>query len=340
MQDAALLPPTQRLQSVPNIDVLALVADSVICTDVEGRILVFNQAAEQSFGYSSSEVIGEPVEMLLPQTARAEHAHHVRSFGSGEGMDHRLMGSRREVWGRRKNGEEFPAEAMVSRQTIEGRTILTVVHRDITERKELEDLREAVAHELDHRMKNVLSVVNSLVSLSAASAATVEEFKDSLTGRLAALAATQGTLNFGQRSSTSLRELFSAELGQYRALDGANLIFEGPPALVGARAAQILGLAIHELATNAAKYGALRSSRGRVTMTSAYEGDGDAQLVIRWQETGGPRVEPPTRNGFGTAFIEQIVERALRAAVIMDYRPEGLVCRMTLPRALVEAARP
>lgn len=320
-------------------DVLALVADSVICTGEDGRILVFNEAAEQSFGYSASELIGQPVEMLIPQSNRAEHARQVRIFGMGDGTGSRLMGHRREVQGRRKNGDEFPAEAMVSRRTIDDRTILTVVLRDITERKELEELREAVARELDHRMRNVLTIVNSLISLSAASARNVEEFKESLTGRLTALAATQSALRFGEQQRTSLRALFLAELAQYKTLDGANVAIHGPPVSVGPRAAQILALAVHELATNSAKYGALCNADGRVTVTAAYIGEGDNQLFIQWQETGGPPVKPPKREGFGTHLVKQVVARALRAEVTMEYQPEGLICQMTLPRATVEVGR-
>lgn len=328
-----------KLQPALNVDVLSLVADAVICTDEVGRILIFNQAAEQSFGYGASEVIGQRVEMLLPENQRAEHVRQVRNFGLGYGAANRLMGRRREVRGRRKNGDEFPAEAMVSRQTIDGRTILTVAIRDITERKELEKLREAVARELDHRMRNVLSVVNSLISLSAADAVNVEDFKKSLMGRLKALAATQSALRFGEQQSTSLRELLLTELAQYQTSGGANLTIEGPPVSVGPTAAQILALTVHELATNSAKYGALRNADGRVTVTSAYEGEGDNQIIIRWQETGGALVKAPERKGSGTDLIKQLVGKGLRADVAIEYRPEGLVCRMTLPRATVEAGR-
>lgn len=339
MQDSAHSAPP-RLQSALNVDVLALVADTVICTDEDGRILVFNQAAEQSFGYSASEVIGQPVEMLLPQSDRAEHVRQVHSFALGVGAANRVMGHHREVRGRRKNGEVFPGEAMVSRQTVDGKTILTVVHRDITERKELEELREAVGRELDHRMRNLLSVVNSLISLSAASAVNVKDFKESLMGRITALAATQSVLRFGEQRSTGLGELFLAELTQYQTADGANVTIEGPAVPVGPRAAQILALAIHELATNSAKYGALRNAGGRIAVTSAFKGEGDeCLLVIEWRETGGPPVKPPKRQGFGTRLLKQVVAKALRADVTMEYRPEGLICRMTLPRATVEADR-
>ena len=324
-------------QSALNVDVLALVADSVICTDEDGRILVFNPAAEQSFGYSASEVIGRPVEMLLPQSDRAEHVRQVHNFALGDGPANRLMGHRREVRGRRKNGEVFPGEAMVSRQTADGKTILTVVHRDITERKELEELREAVGREVDHRMRNLLSVVNSLVSLSAASAVNVEEFKKSLIGRLTALATAQSFL-LGKQQRTGLSELLLAELAQYQSLGGANVSVEGPPVSVGPRAAQILALAVHELATNSAKYGALSHDGGHVAVTFAIKDEGDqGLLVIKWREAGGPPVKLPEREGFGTHLIKQIVARALRADVTMEYRPDGLVCRMKLPRATLEA---
>ena len=337
MNAAVLEPP--RLQPALNVDVLSLVADSVICTDDEGRVLVFNRAAEQSFGYSASEVIGERVEMLLPQRDRLEHVGHVRAFASGDGVADRLMGHRREVRGRRKNGEEFPGEAMVSRQSIDGRTILTVVHRDISERKELEALREAAAHELDHRLRNVLSVVNSLVELSASSATSVEGFKESLTGRLNALAKTQSAL-LGKQQSPCLRAIFLAELGQYRNPDGANVEIEVASVSVGPRVTQMLALAVHELATNSAKYGAL-SKGGQVAVTSALEGEGEnGSLVVRWRETGGPPVKPPERQGFGTSLITKVVPRALKAKVVMEYPPEGLICIMAIPMATVEADRP
>ncbi|MDO1559787.1 PAS domain S-box protein [Brevundimonas sp. 2R-24] len=337
MKNSALLA-LKGGEAALKVDVLALIADSVICTDEDGCVLVFNPAAEKSFGYSAGEVIGRHVEMLLPLRHRAEHARQVREFGSEGNSTHRLMGPRREVWGRRKNGDEFPAEAMVSRQIIDGQTILTVVHRDITARKELEDLREAMAREMDHRMRNVLSVVHSLVSISAADASNVEEFRDSLVGRLKALAASQGALRFGEEKHTSLNEVFLAELAQYQTQGGANVAIDGPSVSVGPKAAQLLALAVHELATNSAKYGALSSPTGRVIVATAFKDIGGEPLfLIEWREEGGPPVKRPERQGFGTSLIKQVVARALRADVALDYRSDGLICRMTMPHAALEA---
>lgn len=321
-----------------NVDVLALIADSVICTDEAGRVLAFNRAAEQAFGYCASEVIGQPVELLLPQRYRTDHVRQVRSFAEEDGGAGRLMGNRREVWGLRKNGEEFPIEAMVSRQPSNGTSILTVVLRDITERKELEEQRETIAREQDHRIRNLLSVVSSLVSLSARSAENVAECKESLLRRLNALAATQSALRFGARPSISLSELLLAELAQYRTPDGANVVVEVPPIAVAPTPAQSLALAFHELATNSAKYGALSVAGGRVTVTSSLTGDGDqCQLVVEWRDEGGPPVTPPTRQGLGTTLISEVIRRTFHGKVNLEYPPEGLVCRMALPRAAVEA---
>ena len=319
------------------IDILPLIADSVICTDKSGRILLFNRAAERSFGYSSVEVLGEHVDILLPLRHRAQHSDQVRAFASGDGTANRIMGYQREVWGRRKNGEEFPAEATVSRHLVDGRTILTVVHRDITERKELEEQRETIAHELDHRIRNVLSVVSSLVSLTAKSTSSVAEFKDSLQERLSSLATTQTFLGRAKGENISLSALLQAELAHYLSFDGANVDINCAPVALRSQAVQPLALALHELATNSAKYGALSGPRGCVTITTDYMIDGGKDLLaIEWRETGGPSLQPPDRQGFGTTLIERMIKRVLQGDVVLDYRPEGLVCHMILPRAKVE----
>ncbi|SFS91439.1 PAS domain S-box protein [Brevundimonas viscosa] len=320
-----------------NAETLALVADAVICTDADGRILTFNPAAERSFGYSASEVIGHSVHMLLPLRDRTDHHRHLRGFASGEGVTTRLMGRSREVRGRRKNGEEFPSEAMVSRQTIDGRVILTVVHRDITERKELEELREATSRELEHRMRNQLSVVSSIVSISAASASSVEEFRAVLADRLTALAASQYILRAGGGTSADLGELLRKELAQYRTQQGTNVTVLGPPVSLGPKAAQILAMIAHELATNSAKYGALSRVGGQVAVRFAFvDNESGGALGIHWREEGGPPVETPTREGFGTRLIKHVAAMALRADVIMAYHPDGLYCQMTIPRKTLE----
>lgn len=333
--DSSAFPANQP--AVAAIDVLQFITDSVICTDASGHILLFNRAAEKSFGYSAAEMLGESVSILLPERHRASHTNHVESFGSRAGTSNRLMGEQREVWSRRKNGEEFAAEATISRHSLDGRTILTVVHRDVTERKELEKQREAVAHELEHRIKNVISVVSALVTLSAKSALSVEGLRDSLQERLRGLAATQSFLARGKGESVGLSELLGAELAPYRSSGGANVCIAGLPVALRSSAVQPLALVIHELVTNCAKYGAFSQPNGRVTVTADFNiANGTRQLAIEWREAGGPLVRTPDRQGFGTLLIEQMVKRVFRGEVIFDYQPEGLICRMTMPAAKLE----
>ena len=323
--------------AVAAIDVLQFITDSVICTDATGHILLFNRAAEKSFGYSAAEMLGESIDILLPQRHRAQHANHVETFGSRVGTSNRLMGEQREVWGRRKNGEEFAAEATISRHSLDGRTILTVVHRDVTERKKLEEQRETIAHELDHRIKNVISVVSALVTLTAKSASSVKELRDSLQQRLSGLAATQSFLARSRGASVEFAELLGAELAPYRSSDGTNVCISGLPVALRSSAVQPLALVIHELATNCAKYGAFSQPSGRVTITADYDALNDSrQLVIEWREAGGPLARTPDRQGFGSHLIEQMIKRAFRGEVTFDYRPEGLICRMVMPAAALE----
>ncbi len=329
---------SQLLKSLPNppklteIDVLPFIAESVICTDGDGRIILFNRAAERSFGYPAVDVLGENIGMLLPERHRAQHAVHMRAFGLEDGVSSRLMGAQREVWGLRKTGEEFAAEATVSRHSLNGRTILTVVHRDITERRELEKQLEAISHELDHRIKNVLSVVSALISLTARNVLNVTEFRDSLQARLHSLAATQIFLARGKGKNFDLNSLLKDELAHYRSSNGENIRIEGTTVALRTSSVQPLALVFHELATNSAKYGAISKPGGYVTVvseiTSAAIG---RQFVIEWRETGGPLVKAPDRAGFGSILIQQMIERVFHGAVAFDYQPKGFVCRMAMP---------
>ncbi len=130
-------------------EILALVGDGIIVTDESGRILLFNRAAEAIFGYEPGEVLGNPVEMLIPERFRDEHAKITSEFAAGGENAVRLMGRSREVAGLRKNGEEFPVEATLSRRMLGRTTTLTVAVRDISERKILQRQVEARTRALE-----------------------------------------------------------------------------------------------------------------------------------------------------------------------------------------------
>lgn len=327
------IPPQDGTAVFPNLaatDVLPFIADSVICTDENGRILLFSAAAERCFGYSAAEMIGKDIGVLIPPRYRTDHGDQLKNFASGFGQANRLMGREREVWSLRKNGDEFVGEATISRHVLDGDTILTVVHRDITERKDLDEQRKVVIHELNHRIKNVISVVSALVSLTAKEAKTVAEFQASLHGRLNCLAATQAFLTQETAASTTLPVLLASELASFSP-SGENWHIRGLTIPIRSRAVQPLALVIHELATNSAKYGAFSTSDGVVTITMEPAASDPEQFTMEWQEAGGPPVRPPDQQGFGTLLVKQLVEKVFHGVVFFDYRPEGLICRILMP---------
>ncbi|MFL5211985.1 MAG: HWE histidine kinase domain-containing protein [Microvirga sp.] len=207
---------------------------------------------------------------------------------------------------------------------------------DITERKKAEEQRELLIHELNHRVKNTLATVQSLAAQTMRSAASLADFTGAFEARLFALSKTHNLLTEGAWAGASLRALLEVEVAPY-AQDGE----AGRFSLAGlhdvhlaARAAVALGLAFHELATNAVKYGALSNETGSVSVMWTLENAArEQQLLLHliWTEQGGPPVEKPRRRGFGTRLIERGITLELGGEVELEHLPEGLRCEMHVP---------
>lgn len=298
-------------------ELLELIADGVVSTDESGRIILFNKAAETLFGYSRTEALGCPVEMLLPLRDRCTHREAVSAFAASPAAGNRLMGHHREVTGRRKDGTEFPVEASLSRRHAEGRVVLTVVIRDVTARKELEEQRLILSRELAHRFKNMMAVIISILSLTTRYATTKEALATSLQGRLATLARTHELLLQSDTSSADLRALLERELSPYRAGAAGNVRLVGKQCVLPGPQVVNVALVVHELATNAAKYGALSCPAGQVEVRWSVE---TGILQLRWKETGGPAVAEPAKEGFGS----ELIRRLLGPGVRLRYWKEGL----------------
>ena len=323
------LPATAAFQPSTR-DLLDLIGDGIVSTDENGHILLFNRAAEDMFGYSRDEVIGRPVENLMPERFRVTHRQEVGAYASSTSGRARLMGQRREVVGRRRSGMEFPLEATLTRQVIAGRMVFTVVVRDVTDRHVLEEERRLLAAELAHRMKNNLAVVTSIISLTARGKESVQEYQRALQGRLGAIARANESLVQGARSGTALLDLVAAELTPFSDPKSGNVALDGPHVVIPSALALTLALVIHELATNAVKYGALSVAEGRLDVVWALA-SGDDQLVLDWRETGGPEVSAPGKRGFGMELIERSIARSVGGDVRLDFPPEGLRCRISVP---------
>ena len=186
--------------------------------------------------------------------------------------------------------------------------------------------------ELDHRVKNTLANIQALVNQTSRSAPSLSEFVTGLEGRIRAMAKAHNLLAESRWEAVSVRSLLAEELAPFDR-NGTTVALAGPDAALTPQAALALSLAVHELTTNAAKYGALASPQGCVTTCWTLQDDGGLHLI--WTEAGGPPVSPPTRRGFGSTLIERAFSIETGGSAILQYRPGGVVCDMTLPASAV-----
>jgi two-component system CheB/CheR fusion protein len=205
---------------------------------------------------------------------------------------------------------------------------------DTTARKLVEKERELLAHELSHRVKNTLAVVQSLALNSAGGAKSVEEYRDAFLGRLRALARAHGVLLDADWRGADIKELVAQATEPYRGSRADGIAVSGPPVDLSPTQSLVLSLALHELGANAAKYGALSHPEGCLRISWLVEGnDSGRRLRLTWQERNGPTVVQPATRGFGTEMIEQACAYELSGDAKLDFAPEGLTCTITFPTA-------
>ena len=214
------------------------------------------------------------------------------------------------------------------RRLPDGRIIWDGVQLDITERKRALERQRLLARELDHRAKNLLAVVQSILQLSRAE--DIGSFVATVRGRVMALARAHSLLSDSRWEGADLRQLVQEELAPYRTGAG-RIAVDGPAVILAPAAIQSLALALHELATNAAKHGSLTWPTGRLAITWVADADG---LRLVWDESGGPViVGPPTRPRFGSTVITASIQQGLRGDLALEWRPEGLRAVMFVPHA-------
>lgn len=202
---------------------------------------------------------------------------------------------------------------------------------DVEDRRRGEERQTMLNRELSHRLKNTFAIVQAIAAQTLRSASDLDSARDSLGQRIRTLSAAHDILVAGHRDAGAVQAIVRAAVDLHD--PGGRIELAGPPVEIGPTAALSLALIMHELATNAAKYGALGSGDGRIRIdwaTSA-AGGGDVLLELNWVETGGPPALPPSRKGFGTRLVERGLSGAADASVAMDYLPEGLRCRIVAP---------
>jgi PAS domain S-box-containing protein len=210
---------------------------------------------------------------------------------------------------------------------------MTGVTVDITERRQAEERQALLAREVDHRAKNTLAVVLSMLRLTRAP--TIESFISTVEGRVHALAATHNLLSATRWEGADLGKIVEEEMAPYHTSHRRRVMTSGPRVILLPATAQAVALALHELATNAAKYGAFSTDAGTLSVTWRAEG---GTMVLDWTESGGPPTEEPARLGLGLTIVRSSIEAQFRGAVVYDWRPDGLCCRLTIPVAQSTAA--
>jgi PAS domain S-box-containing protein len=261
------------------------------------------------------DIVQDGVRQQLEETGR--YRVEYRSIRPDDGRVRWMMGA-----------------GLMTRQEDGSPGVLIGVVQDISERKRDEEQRETLLAELDHRVKNVLATVQSLAAQSARNSDSPAEFVERFEGRLSALARAHEQLTATRWSGADLGALASAELS---GLGEGQASWSGPDIFLSAKAANALSLALHELATNAAKYGALSAPGGRVRLSWRLRPEGG--LVIDWLESGGPPVEKPTRKGFGSVLIDRVAGRELGGSGRVTFAPGGVHAQITTSAAAI-ALRP
>jgi PAS domain S-box-containing protein len=295
--------------------------DAIVTKNLNSIITSWNAGAERLFGHEAAEAIGKSVTILIPSDREHEELVILERIGRGERIEHY------ETVRMRKDGVLLDISLTISPiKDAAGKIIgASKIARNITERKRNEAQIVFLAREAEHRTKNILANVSAAVHLTQAE--NISEFKKAVEGRIQALANVHRLFVESRWAGAELRDLVAEELAPYRGNDGTRVSIEGPKLLLEPNAAQTMAIIFHELATNAAKYGALSVEDGRVAVT--WNILTDRRLALRWIENGGPSVIVPTRRGFGTRVIGKMAEQA-KGEVLFDWRPEGLACEVSV----------
>jgi PAS domain S-box-containing protein len=305
--------------------------DAIITVDADYRVVLFNNASETMFRCVATESLGQNLNRYIPERFRESHDAHIRAFAT-IGVTARTMERLGTLTGLKSNGEEFPIEASISKVEVRGSPLFTVIVRDITQRKRWEERRSLLLPELSHRVKNSLSIVQSLVAQTRKFAAP-DTFYVALSGQLAALGAAHDLLTISDWAGATLSEVIRFAFAPYEGPDAVERWnIEGVGIWLASNDAVTLSLVFHELSTNAAKYGALSNDRGSVTVHWNVEPDVEpTTLKVHWIERDGPTVVPPIHRGFGSRLLEQALGHELGGHSELLFTESGAECRLSFP---------
>lgn len=297
--------------------------DAILSKTIDGIITSWNAGAEKLFGYTAGEAIGQPITLIIPEDRLQEEADLIGKLRAGERID------RLETVRRRSDGQPVHIEVTISPVRNAAGEIIgaSKIARDIGERLRHAEDQRLLVREMHHRIKNLLSIVQGLVSVGRRRAADVNDFADDLSSRITALGAAQ-KLVLGvpgeEQPDAALSEVICAVLKPYR--DNGQVMVAQCGAAVGARASTSLALLLHELATNAVKYGGLSNPDGRLVVDITQT---DTTVTIAWRECGGS--EDNGDQGFGTELMRAAL-RGLNGTIEQAWQGGERVVTICLAR--------
>lgn len=307
--------------------------DAIFGFSLDERITSWNAGAERIFGLTAEQVIGQPLNLLLPPKPSEE----TRKFFVSHERPTRL--AEFDMTWVRPDGESVPLAISYSPVCDHDGVMFAgkLIARDVTERVRAARHTEMMMAELNHRVKNTLATVQAIAHQTIANAADLPAFSDSFLSRLLALSHTHNLLAQDAWLGAPLAGIINNELAPYRQdsdarVNDARVRLQGNELNLAPKQALALSMAFHELATNAGKYGSLSVPEGQVTVTWATRmKEHRSWLLLRWTETGGPLVEPPTRRGFGSRLIDEGIPYELDGEVSLAFPPSGATCTIDVP---------
>ena len=300
-------------------------------------ISVFSQDQDMRFTWAHNPPVGilpeqfagkTDADVLPAEAAETIMAAKRKAMDSGETQ---RLETDFELLGRKRSFYLLIEPLRDAEGAILGTTSVAV---DISERKANEVQLRLLLRELTHRCKNLLAVIHAIARQTASRTRSVEDFLDRFSARLVAIGCSHDLLIADDWHGASLRMLVEQQLGDHAERFGEQIAIEGEDVMLKPEAVQNLGLALHELAANAEKYGSLSGPEGRVSIRWQFCEEA-SKLRLTWQERGGPPVAPPQRSGFGRAMIETVVSQALDGDVKLSFPPKGVRCEIVIPMAQV-----
>jgi len=304
--------------------IIASSDDAIMSTDLDMTVTSWNWGAERLYGYRPDEMIGRPVTILVPEDRPDEEPAIIERVRRGERVEPHE--TRRKC----KDGRLIDVLLTVSPVRDENGTIIgaSKIAHDITARKEAERLQRVLMGELKHRVKNVLATVQAIARQTFGNDESSSAARRIFEARLLSLSRAHDLLTRESWDGADLAAIISEALAPYQS---DRFDISGPRLRLAPRAVLALSLALHELTTNAIKYGSLSVPSGRVAITWSVQDEPSPRLQLHWLERGGPAVRVPSRRGFGTRLIEGVLAAQLNGQVRITFDPAGLSCEVDAP---------